>query len=76
MSAATGSLLIALCWIVPFAFGGHVRLGDARVSRRLLSRRPSSASCCQCARTRCRPVETVPFVGAALGDALLLLMAN
>jgi hypothetical protein len=43
MSMATASLLIALCWIVPFAFGGQVRLGGTRFSRRLLSAAGGSA---------------------------------
>jgi zinc transporter ZupT len=43
MSATTGSLIIALCWIVPFAVGGRVRLGSTRFSRRLLSAAGGSA---------------------------------
>ncbi len=40
---ATASLVIALCWLVPFAIGGHVRLGNTRFSRGLLSAAGGSA---------------------------------
>jgi hypothetical protein len=43
MSAANWSLIVALCWIAPFAIGGYVRLGDRRFSRRLLSAAGGSA---------------------------------
>jgi hypothetical protein len=43
MSMATASLLIALCWVVPFAIGGRVRLGHRAFSRALLSAAGGSA---------------------------------
>lgn len=43
MDAASLSLIVALCWVLPFAFGGRVRFGGSRSRRAWLSAAGGSA---------------------------------
>ena len=43
MDAASLSLIVALCWVLPFAVGGRLRLGDSQSRRAWLSAAGGSA---------------------------------